>query len=163
MVAYRFEESRSGDCVRRHLRGYSGILQVDGYAAYNKLIRNDGPRLAGCWAHSRRHFFELHAAGASEIATATVERMTELGSLRQMSAVKASRHEPMRGRLSRHQSSPGCSRCGSRPCRASLGNRSSPRPCAMPLPGARALSASWRTASSSAPPTLSSAPSGPRP
>ena len=85
MVAYRFEESRSGDCARRHLRGYSGILQVDGYAAYNKLIRkdggNDGPRLAGCWAHSRRRFFELHAAGASEIATTTVERMTELWKL----------------------------------------------------------------------------------
>lgn len=85
MVAYRFEDSRSGDCVRRHLGGYSGILQVDGYAAYNKLIRkdggNDGPRLAGCWAHSRRRFYELHAAGASEIATATVERMTELWKL----------------------------------------------------------------------------------
>jgi transposase len=85
MVAYRFEDSRSGDCARGHLGGYSGILQVDGYAAYNKLIRkdggNDGPRLAGCWAHSRRRFYELHAAGASEIATATVERMTELWKL----------------------------------------------------------------------------------
>ncbi|WP_417935787.1 IS66 family transposase [Frigidibacter mobilis] len=37
--------------------------------------------MAGCWAHSRRRFFELHAAGASEIATATVERMTELWKL----------------------------------------------------------------------------------
>lgn len=34
MVAYRFEDSRSGDCVARHLDGYRGILQVDGYAAY---------------------------------------------------------------------------------------------------------------------------------
>ena len=39
MVAYRFEDSRSGDCVRRHLQGYRGILQVDGYAAYNTLVR----------------------------------------------------------------------------------------------------------------------------
>jgi hypothetical protein len=30
MVAYRFEDSRSGDCVARHLKGYTGILQVDG-------------------------------------------------------------------------------------------------------------------------------------
>lgn len=82
MVAYRFEDSRSGDCVRRHLAGYSGILQVDGYAAYNKLVRkgggNDGPRLAGCWAHSRRRFYELHTAGDSRVATTTVERMAEL-------------------------------------------------------------------------------------
>lgn len=28
MVAYRFEDSRSGECVRRHLGRYGGILQV---------------------------------------------------------------------------------------------------------------------------------------
>lgn len=85
MVAYRFEDSRSGDCVRRHLGGYRGILQVDGYAAYNKLARkdggNDGPRLAGCWAHSRRRFYELHATGDSQVATTTVERMADLWKL----------------------------------------------------------------------------------
>lgn len=48
-LAYRFEDSRSGDCVRRHLRGYNGILQVDGYAAYNKLIRKDGAMTARAW------------------------------------------------------------------------------------------------------------------
>jgi len=85
MVAYRFEDSRSGECVRRHLGGYGGILQVDGYAAYNQLVRKDGgnagPRLAGCWAHSRRRFYELHAAGDSQVATTTVERMAELWKL----------------------------------------------------------------------------------
>ena len=85
MVAYRFEDSRSGDCVLRHLHGYGGILQVDGYAAYNKLVRkggsNDGPRLAGCWAHSRRRFYKLHAAGDSRVATTTVERMADLWKL----------------------------------------------------------------------------------
>ena len=85
MVAYRFEDNRSGACVRRHLGGYGGILQVDGYAAYNQLVRkdggNDGPRLAGCWAHSRRRFYELHTAGDSQVATTTVERMAELWKL----------------------------------------------------------------------------------
>jgi transposase len=99
MVAYRFEDSRSGDCVRRHLHGYRGILQgeedyktvwgtvlpTNGYAAYTKLVRkgggNDGPRLAGCWAHGRRRFHELHAAGDSQLATTTVERMADLWKL----------------------------------------------------------------------------------
>ena len=85
MVAYRFEDSRSGDCVQRHLGGYRGILQVDGYAAYNRLARkdggNDGPLLAGCWAHSRRRFYELHTTGASEVATTTIKMMTELWAL----------------------------------------------------------------------------------
>lgn len=42
---------------------------------------NDGPRLAGCWAHSRRRFFELHTAGDSQVATTTVERMADLWKL----------------------------------------------------------------------------------
>ncbi len=82
MVAYRFEDSRSGDCVARHLGGYRGILQVDGYTAYNRLARpdrgNDAVTLAGCWAHVRRKFYELHVNGSSEVATATIERMTQL-------------------------------------------------------------------------------------
>jgi transposase len=33
MVAYRFEDSRSGVCLERHLAGFAGILQVDGRLA----------------------------------------------------------------------------------------------------------------------------------
>lgn len=81
MVAYRFEDSRSGDCAARHLGDYRGILQCDGYAGYRKLAsapRANGLRLAGCWAHLRRRFFDLHANGESVIATATVEQMKSL-------------------------------------------------------------------------------------
>jgi len=82
MVAYRFEDSRGGDCVERHLAGYSGLLQVDGWGAYNRLAearRKGGPlTLAACWAHLRRKFYELHVAGVSHVATETVERMAEL-------------------------------------------------------------------------------------
>jgi len=82
MVAYRFEDSRSGDCVARHLEGYRGILQIDGYTAYNRVARpdrgNDGALLAGCWAHSRRRFYELHANDSSKVATATIEKMGAL-------------------------------------------------------------------------------------
>jgi transposase len=42
MVAYRFEDSRGGECVERHLAGFTGILQVDGYAAYNRLAKVSG-------------------------------------------------------------------------------------------------------------------------
>lgn len=76
------EDSRAGDRVARHLDGYRGILQVDGYAAYNKLARsdggNDGVTLAGCWSHSRRKFYELHVAESSKIATETVALMAKL-------------------------------------------------------------------------------------
>lgn len=36
MVAYRFEDSRGGECVERHVAGFAGVLQIDGYAAYNR-------------------------------------------------------------------------------------------------------------------------------
>jgi hypothetical protein len=78
MVAYRFEESRSGDCVARHLAGFGGLLQVDGYAAYNRLAKgagaNDGVTLAACLAHVRRRFYELHVNESSRLATQTRAR-----------------------------------------------------------------------------------------
>lgn len=85
MVAYRFEDSRGADCVTRHLAGFSGILQVDGYSAYTNLAKtraktgsNETIQLAGCWAHLRRKFYDLHISGVSQAATDTVLAMTEL-------------------------------------------------------------------------------------
>lgn len=82
MVAYRFEDSRAAACPLRHLAGFHGLLQVDGYAAYNPLAdpgRPGGPvTLATCWAHLRRKFYELHVGGVCETATWTVERMAAL-------------------------------------------------------------------------------------
>src|SRR5436305_841057 len=67
--------------------GYPGIPQCDGYSAYRRLAdpaRAGGPAtLAGCWAHLRRRFYELHVAGLSETATWTVERMTHLWGVEQ--------------------------------------------------------------------------------
>ena len=85
MVAYRFEDSRGAECVARHLAGFNGILQVDGYAAYTSMIkaqakagRNEQIKLAGCWAHLRRKFYDLHMNGISQTATNTVVAMAEL-------------------------------------------------------------------------------------
>lgn len=85
MVAYRFEDSRGADCVTRHLSGFTGILQVDGYSAYTNLAKtraktgsNETVQLAGCWAHLRRKFYDLHISGVSQAATDTVLAITEL-------------------------------------------------------------------------------------
>jgi transposase len=85
MVVYRFEDSRGADCVARHLSGFSGILQVDGYSAYTSLAKtrakagsNETIQLAGCWAHLRRKFYDLHISGVSKAATDTIIAMTEL-------------------------------------------------------------------------------------
>ena len=82
MVAYRFEDNRGAGCPDRHLAGFAGLLQCDGYSAYKRLAdpaRVSGPvTIVACWAHLRRRFYELHVAGLSETATWTVERMTHL-------------------------------------------------------------------------------------
>ena len=85
MVAYRFEDSRGAECVARHLSGFSGILQVDGYSAYSNLAKaraktgsNETIQLAGCWAHLRRKFYDLHISGVSQTATDTIVAITEL-------------------------------------------------------------------------------------
>ena len=49
IVLYDYQPSRSGSCVREYLAGYTGYLQVDGYAGYEQT----GATLVGCWAHAR--------------------------------------------------------------------------------------------------------------
>jgi hypothetical protein len=80
MVAYRFEDSRGGRCVARHLSGFNGILQVDGHGAYTSMVKeqaksgsNETFTLVRCWAHVRRKFYELHVGGINDAATASVK------------------------------------------------------------------------------------------
>ena len=62
-VLFRASRDRSGDHPDEHLRSFAGILQVDAYAGYNRLLvpeRRPGPIVeALCWAHARRKFFVL--------------------------------------------------------------------------------------------------------
>lgn len=64
------------------MQGFSGILQVDGYAGYNRLIAPErvGPniRLAYCWAHARRKLVEITRNGSAPIAEDGVKRIGEL-------------------------------------------------------------------------------------
>src|SRR5260370_13288662 len=55
-VAYVFASGRGTAEIAGQLAGFSGILQVDGYAAYKALARGHGGaiQLAFCLAHARR-------------------------------------------------------------------------------------------------------------
>src|SRR5215471_13197653 len=63
-VAYVYTEDRKGKRVNEQLQGFSGVLQVDGYAGYNGLTKANRPggpvTLALCNAHARRKFYEIH-------------------------------------------------------------------------------------------------------
>jgi len=58
-VVFDFQLGRGRDGPKKFLAGFNGILQTDGYAAYDKV---GGPKLvhAACWSHSRRKFYEAH-------------------------------------------------------------------------------------------------------
>ena len=77
-VAYVYAPDRKAERPIAHLKGFVGILQVDGYGGYKVLAENGDVRLAFCWAHVRRRFYELTAAGPAPIATEMLERIAAL-------------------------------------------------------------------------------------
>ena len=77
-VAYVYAPDRKAERPIAHLAGFKGILQVDGYGGYRALAERDDVQLAFCWAHVRRRFYELAAAGPAPIASEALERIAEL-------------------------------------------------------------------------------------
>jgi transposase len=80
-AAYVYSEDRKGEHPQTHLRGFRGLLQVDGYAGFGGLVAgktDDAPRLAFCWAHVRRKFYDIHVATKSPLAEEALRRIAEL-------------------------------------------------------------------------------------
>jgi len=57
IVLYEYQATRAGAHAASFLQGFSGHLQVDGYAGYHALASDDC-LLVGCMAHARRKFDE---------------------------------------------------------------------------------------------------------
>jgi transposase len=60
-TVYHWETTRAAACLRRVIPAeFNGIMQTDGYEAYPCYAKTKPAqiRLAGCWAHARRGFFE---------------------------------------------------------------------------------------------------------
>lgn len=78
-VVFCYADGRGGTHAERFLTGFSGALQVDGYAGYNRLTkatRVGGPiTLAYCWAHARRKLKEVHDRDGSPIAAEGLRRI----------------------------------------------------------------------------------------
>src|SRR4051795_7115780 len=80
-VVYLYAEDRKGEHPAAHLADFRGILQVDGYGGFKSLLA-DRPagevRLAFCWAHCRRRFYEIHQATGSPLAEEALRRIRQL-------------------------------------------------------------------------------------
>ena len=77
-VAYVYAPDRKAERPIAHLKGFRGILQVDGYAGYRALAETGHVQLAFCWAHVRRPFYEIAAGGDAPIATEALKRIADL-------------------------------------------------------------------------------------
>jgi transposase len=77
-VVYVYAPDRKSERPITHLEGFKGILQVDGYAGYRKLADRGDVRLAFCWSHVRRGFYEFAIPGPSPIAKEALERIAAL-------------------------------------------------------------------------------------
>jgi transposase len=80
-VVYSYAPGRSGEIAAALLKGYSGVLQTDGYTAYSKLAdpkRGGSLQQAFCWAHWRRQWFDLAKSPPAPIATEALERIAAL-------------------------------------------------------------------------------------
>src|SRR5690606_138126 len=77
-VAYVYAPDRKAERPIAHLTGFGGVLQVDGYGGYRPLADKGQVQLAFCWAHVRRRFYELAAAGPAPIATEALDRIKAL-------------------------------------------------------------------------------------
>jgi transposase len=77
-VAYVYAPDRKAERPIAHLSGFKGILQVDGYGGYKVLAKQGDVRLAFCWSHVRRHFYELANPGLAPIAAEALTRIAAL-------------------------------------------------------------------------------------
>jgi transposase len=77
IVLFDYQSGRAGQCAVDYLAGFTGYLQVDGYAGYEKT----SAMLVGCWAHARRKFIEAQTAqakgktGKADMALSMIQKL----------------------------------------------------------------------------------------
>jgi len=73
-VVYDFCETRAGEHARAFLGDWRGSLVCDDYAGYKAGFAH-GVTEAGCLAHARRKFFELHDSSKSQVAESALQQL----------------------------------------------------------------------------------------
>jgi transposase len=77
LVCFDYRKGRGRDGPEEFLESFRGMLQTDGYNAYNIYEKRDGITLHGCIAHARRKFEQAKENDLSR-AEYVLERMREL-------------------------------------------------------------------------------------
>jgi len=77
-VWFAYSPDRKGEHPIAHLKTFHGTLQADAYAGFRRLYEDGRIQEAACWAHCRRHFYDLDQAHGSPIAAEALARIGQL-------------------------------------------------------------------------------------
>ena len=74
-VWFTYSPDRKGEHPEKHLKKFRGTLQADAYAGFNQLYEDGRIQHSACWAHVRRHFYDLEHAHSSPVAREALARI----------------------------------------------------------------------------------------
>jgi transposase len=77
-VWFAYSPDRKGEHPQSHLSNFTGTLQADGYAGFDRVYEAGRVQEAACWAHVRRKFYDLEVAHKSPVAAEALERIAQL-------------------------------------------------------------------------------------
>lgn len=77
-AVYLYSPDRRSERPAGHLERFRGVVHVDGYPGFERLLTGGHIQLAACWAHARRKFYEVHQATGSPVAAEALRRIAEL-------------------------------------------------------------------------------------
>jgi transposase len=77
-VWFAYSPDRKGEHPAQHLQKFRGTLQADAYAGFNQLYEDGRIQPAACWAHVRRHLYDLEQAHSSPVAREGLQRIGAL-------------------------------------------------------------------------------------
>jgi len=102
-VWFAYSPDRKGEHPAQHLKEFRGTLQADAYSGLNQLYENGRIEHAACWAHVRRHFYDLEQAHSSPVAR---EALARIGALYGIEEQIRGKPPDQRRRVRQEQSKP---------------------------------------------------------
>jgi len=105
-VWFQYSPDRQGQHPQRHLKDFSGILQADAFAGYDKLYKDSRILEAGCWSHARRKLWDIHVRQKRLSGTLAHQGLVRIGELFKIEAQVNGRSALRRRRMRQTRSVP---------------------------------------------------------
>ena len=77
-VWFEYSPDRKETHPLKRLADYRGVIQTDAYSGFIKAARSEHIERAGCWAHARRKFYDVHQQAPDDITRHVLEQLQRL-------------------------------------------------------------------------------------